>query len=62
VPSQALRLHEPPAAVVNLLAWTVGQVLGVVQLVALVVVLRVLIDALTLFHHAGMARIHRSTR
>jgi hypothetical protein len=46
----------------SLLAWTVGQVLGVAQLVALVIVLRVLIDALTLFHHAGMARIHHDRK
>jgi hypothetical protein len=48
----------------SLLIWTVGQLFGVALLIALCLALRVLIDALALYHHAGMRRIHhdRSSR
>jgi hypothetical protein len=46
----------------NLALWTLGQLLGVGLCIGFVLLLHVLVDALLLFHAAGMARIHRSIR
>lgn len=46
----------------SLLTWTLGQLLGIAFCVALVIGLRIAVDALHLFHQAGLARIRRSTR
>lgn len=46
----------------SLLLWAVGQLLGVALCIAFVLALRVVLDALALFHAAGLARVRTHTR